>query len=385
MICPCSVSRFRWIRQLCVLICLLVGCCALPPARAQDLDKPVQTIDEDITAFSYAPDGRIVFSVRRMFRHKKYDLQRDDIWLQDSGGRRRRLLLGEKFLRGTGPLFTYAVERFRWSPNLRMISVQLFTTAVVDDTEVPQDAMMTLLLDDSGREIHIGRGDSVIKDGEGASWLQDNSTIVYLNEVIKPRTLFSFLAVNISTAATTKRFEGRTFLAAEPVPHSNVSIAVEQPQSLSGPPRLQRLDLFTQDDKELATLDSYNSGLSVSPSGKKIAYYLDKEVLEVRDLVAPNRVVRLRIGLGSFQWGPDENRILLKRALERKSGDLVWIDLPPLIAPAAGTEVPVSQPAPRPVLHGLTFRDFAISPDGRFLAVNTPGKRNVQIYALSAN
>jgi hypothetical protein len=385
MICPSSVSRFRWLRQLCSLICLLIGCCALPPAGAQDLDKPVQTIDEDITAFSYAPDGRIIFSVRRMFRHKKYDLQRDDIFLQDSGGRRRKLLLGEKFLRGNGPLFTYQVEGFRWSPNLRMISVQLFTTAIVDDTEIPQDSMMILLLDDSGREIHVGKGDSVIKDAESAAWLQDNSTIVYLNEVIKPRALFSFLWVNIPAAATSKRFEGRTFLAAEPLPHSNFAIAIEEPQSLSGPPRIQRLDLFTQDDKELATLDSYNSGLSVSPSGKKVAYYLDKEVLEVRDLTAPDRIARVRIGLGAYQWSPDENRILLRRASEKKSGDLVWIDLPPLVASAAGKAVPLTQPTPRPVLHGLTFRDFAISPDGRFLAVSPPGKRNVLIYPLPTN
>jgi len=76
---------------------------------------------------------------------------------------------------------------------------------------------------------------------------------------------------------------------------------------------------------------------------------------------------------------------MLKRATEHKSGDLVWIDLPPLAAPPAGKDAPVSQPTPRPVLHGLTFRDFAISPDGRFLAVNTPGKRNVVIFPLPAN
>jgi hypothetical protein len=33
-------------------------------------------------------------------------------------------------------------------------------------------------------------------------------------------------------------------------------------------------------------------------------------------------------------------------------------------------------------LHGLTFRDFAISPDGRELAVVTPGKRDLRIFPL---
>ena len=102
-------------------------------------------------------------------------------------------------------------------------------------------------------------------------------------------------------------------------------------------------------------------------------------------LTALNRVARLRIGLGVFRWSPDESRILLKRALEKKSGDLVWIDLPPLStvpANSANQTIPVSQPIPTPILHGLTFRDFAISPDGRFLAVVITGKRNLHVFPL---
>jgi len=34
----------------------------------------------------------------------------------------------------------------------------------------------------------------------------------------------------------------------------------------------------------------------------------------------------------------------------------------------------------RPVLHGLSFRDFELSPDGHFLAVIQPGKRNLLVY-----
>src|SRR5882724_4893358 len=78
---------------LCVIFFFL-----LPSAPAQSLDKPTLTIDEDITAFAFAPDGRIVYSVRRMFRNKKYDMQRDDIWIADSGGgRRKRIFQGEHF------------------------------------------------------------------------------------------------------------------------------------------------------------------------------------------------------------------------------------------------------------------------------------------------
>jgi len=102
----------------------------------------------------------------------------------------------------------------------------------------------------------------------------------------------------------------------------------------------------------------------------------------VRDLAAPDHFVRLRVGLGVFHWAPDETRILLKRAIERKSGDIVWIAIPPLPAQPAGKEIPVLQPTPQPILHGLTFREFAISPDGRFLGVVLPGKRNLMIFPL---
>ena len=56
------------------------------PARTQGLEKPLQNIDEDITAFAFAPDGRIVYAVNRGFKTKQYDLEHDDIWIQDAGG-----------------------------------------------------------------------------------------------------------------------------------------------------------------------------------------------------------------------------------------------------------------------------------------------------------
>lgn len=388
MTCPCSRSQFRWIRRLCSLVCVLVGCCSLPQvapnanaAPPQDLDKPLQNIDEDITAFALAPDGRIVYSVRHIFKSKKFETQRDDIWLQEPGGKRHRILEGQKFIRGNTP-FTYTIENFRWSPNGKIIAVQLFTSSFVDESGPSQDMTMTLFLDDSGHEIHPGKGDSAIKDAENAAWLQDNSTVIYFTEVQKPRALFSFQYLNLTTGPAGKAFEGRTFIASEAIRGTNSAIAVERAKDFSGPPRLQRLELLAQEDRELATLDSYETGLSVSPSGKRVAYFIDKEVLEIRDVAAPTRLVRLRIGLGTYQWAPGENQILLKRALERKSGDLVWIDIPQLTAPAKDADIPVLQPTPRPVLHDLTYRDFAISPDGRFLAVVPPGKHNLLLFNL---
>lgn len=377
----CRCSR-RWLRNIFSLICVLVVCCSLAPARAQqvNIDKPVQNIDEDISCFAFASDGRIIYSVRRQFHTKEYDLERDDIWIQENGGKRRRLVLGEKFLRGTGP-FSYTVDSFRWSPNGRLILAQLLTTSV-DDSGKPQESPMTLVLEDNGKEVRIGGNDSVIRDSTSAFWMMDSSTIVSMSEAIKPHILYSFRYVNVATGPAGLAFEGRTFLDASAVYGSNVLLAVERDRNLTGPPRLQQLHMLSQDDRELATLDDYSGGISVSPSGKKAAYFIDKEVLEVRDIADPARTARLRIGFGAFQWDPGETRLLLKRGTMKKSSGLSWIEIPPLAPPLPDKTVPVVQPTPIPVLFGLTYRDFALSPDGRFLAVIAPGKRNLLIFSV---
>jgi hypothetical protein len=368
---------------LCVRSFLLLSFFLYSPAnaRSQNLDKPLQSIDDDITAFAYAPDGRIVYSVHRTFKTKLYDLEHDDIWLQDTGGKRRRLLEGQKFTRGSRP-FSYIVNSFRFSPNGRIILAELLTTTVVDDSGKAEDSFQTLLLEDSGKEIHVAKGDSIIADAADPFFLADNVTINFLSEAAKPRILFSLKATRLNTGSFKSPHQDRTFRDVSPLPGLYSAIAVEQDGAMTGPSRLQRLDLLSEDDKELATLDGYEGGLRVSPSGKKVAYYIDKEILEVRDLAAPNLLARLRVGLGIFRWSPDESSILLKRAIEKKSGNLVWIDLPALTAAVPGREIPVSQPVPAPILHGLTFRDFAISPDGRFLAVVIPGKRNLLVFPL---
>src|SRR6266436_4039764 len=381
MTCPFSLSRFRLLRRLCSLVCALVGCCSLPSAKAQNLDKPLVNIDEDITAFAYATDARIAYSVHRNFKTKEYDLEHDDVWLQDANGKRRRLLEGQKFTRGNRP-FSYIVDSLRWSPNGRMLLVELLTTTVVDDSGKAEDSFQTLLLDDSGHEIRINKRDNVILDAADAAWLPDNATIAYLSEFLKPRVLFSLKSTRIDIGPVKSPHDGRTFRDISPIPGTVSILAIEQDRNLTGPSRLQRLDLFTDNDKELATLDSYEGELSVSPSGKKAAYFLDKEILEMRDLAAPTRVARIRIGLGVFRWSPDESRILLKRALEKKSGDLVWIDLPPPAPIAANHEIPIAQPTPIPILHSLTFRDFAITPDGHSIAVIIPGKRSLLVFPL---
>src|SRR5713226_5421081 len=239
-------APFPLLRVLCALCVLCVNSFFFfsTACFAQDLDKPLQNIDEEITAFAFAPDGRIVYSVHRNFKTKLYDLEHDDIWLQEAGGKRRRLLEGQKFTRGNQP-FSYMVDSFRWSPNGRLILAQLFTTTVVDDSGKTQDATMTLLLDDTGKEIRIAGRDSVIPGAANASWLPDNATILYLAEAVKPRVLFSIKSTRPATGSLVSFHEGRTFLDVAWINKANFAIAVEQDHARTGPPRLQRLELLS--------------------------------------------------------------------------------------------------------------------------------------------
>jgi dipeptidyl aminopeptidase/acylaminoacyl peptidase len=351
------------------------------PVAAQNLDKPVMNVDEEVTAFAYAPDGRIVFSVRRMFKNKKYDMQRDDIFIAESNGKRRRILEGQKFTHGDKP-FTYQVESFTWSPNGHLVAIQLFTTTVDPEDEHHDDARALLILDDQGHELHPRGQDPLINEAEQPMWLRDNGTLVYLTEEISTRELFSMHYLYISGGPDTKVFEGRTFSGAVRIPGSNSAIAIERDRNMEGPARMQKLELLQQEDKELGTLDGYFGGLSVSPSGTKAAYFLDREVLEIRDLQEPTKVARLRVGLGVVQWNAEETQIYVKRTVEKKSADLVSFRVPDLAAFRKGQVVPVLEPEPRQLLHGLAIREYGLSADGRYLAVVLPGKRNLQVFGF---
>jgi hypothetical protein len=213
-------------------------------------------------------------------------------------------------------------------------------------------------------------------------WLRDNGTLVYMTEEISTRELFSMHYLYMAGGPETKAFEGRTFAAAGRIPGSNAAIAIERDRNMEGPPRMQKLDLLAQDDEELATLDSYFGGLSISLSGTNAAYFLDREVLEIRDLEKPNRVARMRVGLGVVQWNAEETEIYVKRTVEKKSADLVSFRVPQLVGFQKNQVVPVLEPEPRQLLHGLAIREYELSADGRYLAVVLPGKRNLQVFGF---
>ena len=368
---------------LCSILCALFVDSFLftYPGRAQNLEKPLQSIDEEITSFSFGPDGSIAFSVYHNFKTKKYDLEHDDIWIQDARGKRRRLLEGQKYVRGT-QLLSYLTDSIRWSPDGHYLLVQLMTTTVEDDSGNATNSFQTLLFDDSGREARINKGDNILLDAANAAFLPDNNTIAYLANAVRTLPLFSIKTTRLSSGSFPSPYEGRTFRDVAWLPGMNFAVAVEQDHSMSGPPRLQYLDVLNDSDKELATLDGFENGLTVSPDRTMAAYFIDREVLEIRSLTNSNRLARVRVGLGVYRWTPDGSRIFLKRALEKKSADIVWFPVPPLAAVAPNKEIPVAQPTPVSILHGLTFREFSISPDGHLLAVVVPGKRDLLVFPL---
>jgi len=372
-------SQFRRRGSLPVIALFVISSLACN-VRAQNMDRAVMTVDDEVTAFAYAPDGRIVYSVRKMYKAKKYDLERDDIYVLDTGGKHKKLFSGEKFTPGDKP-FTYLIEGFTWSPNGKIVAVQMYTTTVDIEDGSSTDARGLLFLDDAGRVLKPGK-DALVLDAQNPLWLRDNATLVYMTGNDLPMGVYSLQFLNVFSGPAGKAFEGRTFLDARRISGSNSAIAVERDRNMDGPPRIQKLELLSQDNKELATLDAFAGELSLSPSGTKAAYYLDKEVLEIRDLTAPNKLARMRVGLGVLQWSEDETKIYLKRTVEKKSADLVTVAVPELKAYANRAEIPIQEPTPNFLLHGLTIREYGLSPDGKLLGIVLPGKRNLQVYSM---
>jgi len=149
-------------------------------------------IDEDITAFAYTPEAHRLFRPSQ-FQNQLYDLEHDDIWLQDAGGKHRRLLEGQKFTRGNQP-FSYIGNSFRFSANGRIILAELLTTTVLDDSGKAEDSFQTLLLDDSEKKSASPKATASFPTPPTLSSSPTTSRINFLSEAVKPRMLFSLKA-----------------------------------------------------------------------------------------------------------------------------------------------------------------------------------------------
>ena len=169
-----------------------------PPAFAQD--APILTIDEDCTTFAFAPDGRIVYAVRRVITVRKIQMQRDDVWVTSLDGKRKRILNGEKFFSSNAPI-SFAIQGLRWSPDGARLTVEMYVRRMVDEEGKTEDAMMTMLFDDEGKEIRIeGSKSNAIPEATSAAWLGDGVTVAYFAEAVQPRLLLDRKSTRLNSS-----------------------------------------------------------------------------------------------------------------------------------------------------------------------------------------
>jgi hypothetical protein len=249
----------------------------------------------------------------------------------------------------------------------------------------------------------------VISDATNAAWMSDGASVAYLAEQTRgnekdtatavgkasakpdpsdatenpaPTKLFTMNQIKPFADGATVLFQGKSFSAVAWNAKQDGGVGIERDAGGKGDSRLVLLDLARETSRVLGILEGFAGGLSISPSGKKVAYWVDNERLEIREIDSPNRMARVRVAIGTLAWSGDETRVLVKRGPALRSGGLAWVTLPQLVTVAAGTAPVPVEAAPRSILHELEFRQFDISPDGRFLGVVEPGGRNLLVYPV---
>jgi hypothetical protein len=369
--------RFALIPLLAAAAILSLGA---PRAAAQD--NPKMVIDEDCQAFDISANNEIVFAVPRLKRIKKLVIERDEIDVATGPNKGRRLVEPDKFM-PMPPPSGYVVNSLAWAPDGRRIAASITLQEPPPDyhehvkkkgeEDRSDDADVfsvggrkaVVLLDSDGNEIKVaGSKDRFIDDASSATWLADGQSVAYLS--LGPP--YTITRVRPSDGQTTQLFEGHTFdTVIWDAPRSR-AFAVSQNLSLRGRLTVLELDLVHEAVTEIATIDSYNGSLAVSKSGKKIGFFEDGDTIEVIDIANPSKRVKVNAGLGTFQWGRDDDRVLVKRGPPEESNNLVWVGL--------------HDDSFTPVLHDLEFHTFQIAPDGGSLAVTVPGKRVLKIFPL---
>lgn len=355
----------------------------LVPVSAVAQDKPSAVVLADVSSFALSHTNRIVFSVPHLKRVKKVMVERDDITVSDLNGHQKIIVEPDKFM-PVPPPSSYIVNGLSWSPDGRRIAVTMTTIAAPgqekesddkDDQDTdnisrklslpPNGSKAVALLDEEGHEIRVsGAKDRFIESATNAAWLMDDQTAVYLLGAGP----FKIARVKPSDGQTKTLFEGHAFDSVVWDTPRNQAFAVGQSLSLSGKTALVQLGLMDETIREVARLANFQGQLTVSPSGKKVGYFIDGDTIEVRDIANPQSFVHVRTGPGKFEFSADDRRILLKRGSLDRSGDLVWVGL--------------TDDSWNPILHDLEFHNFELASDGQAIVVMDPGKGVLKVYPL---
>lgn len=346
------------------LLALFVVMAALPGITAAQ-EKPKMQFEEDVATFAVSQDNKIVCAVPHLKRLKKIVIERDDIWVVAPGGNKKRILEGEKFM-PLPPPTQYVVDSLAWSPDGRRIAMSMNIQIIsTEDTTEVTGGKQIALLDENGGEIRVaGSKARFIEDGWNGAWLADGATVVYLTGVGP----YKIMRVRPADGKTIELFEGHTFDAVTWDAKRNKAFAVGRNLSVSGRLALVQLDLVNETVAEISRLEEFFGRLSVSSSGKQVGYFENGDTITVINVASPQKPTRVRAGIGRFEFGRDERRVLLKRGLEEKSGDLVWVGL--------------TDGSFHPILHDLLVRDFKIAPDGESIAITDPGRRILKVWPL---
>ena len=361
--------------------------------RSLAQQAPVETIDDDCKVFAIAADGSVVFAVPHLKRFEKIILERDEIWVSSRNGRKKMVVDPDKFM-PVPPPSTYVVQSLAWSPDNARIAVSMQTKTYPwspkvkgkkkgsldedyedDNTEEARrgetgpasngGGRVVALLDNDGHEIKVANSKTrFIENATNGAMLADGKTVVYLGGVDSTQ----IMRISPDDGKSTVLFAGKHFTAVVWDTARNRAFAIGEGLGFNARYTLFQLDLLHEAIAEVAKLDAYNSGLTVSPKGTAVGFYRDGDTIEVRSFATPAKPVTVRAGIGRFEFDRDDRRVLLKRGPADRSNDLIWVRL--------------DDGSFTPILHDLVYHDFHISPDGTLLGVSDPGKSILKIYPL---
>jgi hypothetical protein len=383
--------RIRLLACAAFALVLPIALCSAPRLRAQGTPKTV--INEDCRAFDISSQSDIVYAVPHRKFIKKYILDRDDIYIATSKGKTNHIVDADKFIPAP-PVEGFAVNSLSWSPDGKRIAVNMTLQPLPprleaeierkknkhkdkekhdessdddgeSDYQPPKPApggSAVVLFDDRGQEMRVARAKTrFIEGAANATWLAGDQYVVYMagDQIVRVRP---------SDGSTTKLFEGHPFRAVVWDAPRSRAFAVGEDLTVRGGLALVELDLLQQRITPIAPLTSYRSSLTVSASGKWVGFFENGDTIEAINVGNPSQPLRAHAGLGFFQFGPTDRRVLLKRGPKGQSNNLVWVGL--------------HDDSFTPALHGLEYHEFQIAPGGNSLAVTEPGKRILKIYPL---
>lgn len=357
--------------KLCLRFALLftvILAAALCAPRSSAQLKPLASIDLDCRAFAISSDGLTACAVFHQLGFKKTTIERDNVWTVTQDGKKRKEIVDGVKLVQTDVPFSFAIRGIAFSPQGDRMTLQMNIAEYVSGGS-RTDTKLIELMNIEGKEIPVvGTKTSVIENAVQATWLADDQTVVYLLPSEESDDIYQIGLTRPEQGKGHTIFNGHLFSAvAWDAPH-NSAVAIERSPNFDVPTKLVKLDLIHQIDTPLADLPSYQGPLALSPQGDKAAYFTDGDTLEVRDLAHPKTPIIVHCAYGTFAWGPNGDRILLKRGSDRESNDIVWLSIPD------GNLTPI--------LHDLIFHAFALSPDGFLIAVAGPGTNHVELYPL---